>query len=553
MAGRLPALRASADGLLAAHRSDAERLEAIRETLRRIAVEPVANATLLALANGTIARYTMVRLLIAESRATVASRKTALDALEADATGLETEDDLDRRVDAIGRRARATVVLDALCAQGIACVQHPTIMEIAAENAPDRAAACEEAQDALIALMALNVTPAGPQNETLLTRASRIAEDAIRNATLQGLATLSDEAPNTALLTDLLTPVPQASGEPDDPALRPLVGLALVNAIPAYCPAPGLPIPPTVGIDPITPALAANASGGIALPDPVPQCCALGSCGTCCDNDACRGGIPPPVIFLHGHAFNRDTSAAYSLDAFDRIQELLESDGYLGMGTLDLSQSDIPAGSWSRAGAPITVKASYYYDVYASPDNALLVQTKTENIDTYAIRLRDIIDETRRRAGRERVTIIAHSMGGLVTRRYLQIFGEGSVARVIMIGTPNHGIAGSVADYCTLLGEDLECRDMKEESLFLNKLERASIPGIPVSVIIGTGCDTDGEDGDGVVTATNAALSWATNRYLNGTCDGLTTLHTTMLDTDRYPETYAILREDLVTVSPAVS
>ncbi len=41
--------------------------------------------------------------------------------------------------------------------------------------------------------------------------------------------------------------------------------------------------------------------------------------------------------------------------------------------------------------------------------------------------------------GAARVTLIGHSMGGLVSRAYLRRFGAGRVATLITIGTPHHG------------------------------------------------------------------------------------------------------------------
>lgn len=365
-----------------------------------------------------------------------------------------------------------------------------------------------------------------------------------RDAALTALASIPG-APHTAQLTAILLAQPtNAPITLNDTGIEPLVGIALIDMYPSTCAAPPNITLPTPGIAPYSATTIPATNGTITLPDTVPQCCVLGECHACCDDSACRSAIEPPIIFIHGHAFNQGTSAEYSLDAFDLIQRHLESDGWLDTGTIALSD-DVHANSWTRAGVPVSTKASYYLDVYAGADNAVLVQTKSESIDTYVLKLNDIIEETRHRTGQDKVIIVAHSMGGLVTRRYLQVFGDEHIARVIMFGTPNHGLEGSIAGYCSLLGEDLECRDMQPDSLFLNKLERSGEPSIPVSVIIGQGCDTDGKDGDGVVTVDSATLPYARNLYFNGTCDGFSTLHTAMLDIERYPEAYAYLLQEL--------
>lgn len=58
--------------------------------------------------------------------------------------------------------------------------------------------------------------------------------------------------------------------------------------------------------------------------------------------------------------------------------------------------------------------------------------------------LKPWIDEAKKRSGSKQVDIIAHSMGGLVTRSYVQSDGyENDVRKFAMIGTPNKG-AGNV-------------------------------------------------------------------------------------------------------------
>jgi pimeloyl-ACP methyl ester carboxylesterase len=56
--------------------------------------------------------------------------------------------------------------------------------------------------------------------------------------------------------------------------------------------------------------------------------------------------------------------------------------------------------------------------------------------------LKKWIDEAKRIAGTSKVNIIAHSMGGLVTRAYIQSIGfDNDIDRFAMVGTPNHGSA----------------------------------------------------------------------------------------------------------------
>ena len=49
------------------------------------------------------------------------------------------------------------------------------------------------------------------------------------------------------------------------------------------------------------------------------------------------------------------------------------------------------------------------------------------------------VERLRRATGAERITLVCHSMGGLVARAYLRAHGHHAVARVVTIDTPHHG------------------------------------------------------------------------------------------------------------------
>ena len=150
-----------------------------------------------------------------------------------------------------------------------------------------------------------------------------------------------------------------------------------------------------------------------------------------------------------------------------------------------------------------------------------------------------------------KVNIIAISMGGLVARKYMQIFGDESVYKFIAIGSPHKGIIGNVAGLCPVFGESKECIDMQQNSLFLNRLNDPSRQPSAAKIfnIIGKGCFRDGKDGDGIVLAEQASLKGTTNAkefFVNGTCSGrFGYFHTDLLDVDKYPEVYRIISEIL--------
>lgn len=288
------------------------------------------------------------------------------------------------------------------------------------------------------------------------------------------------------------------------------------------------------------------------LSDNPPICCVFNDCKPCCNDNSCKNDPKTfPIIFLHGHSFAEGNSPEFSLDAFNKIQDKLQDDGYLNVGIVSLysKNEQLEPGIWGMSGKPVTVKVSYYYDAFRKDDKYIVVPTNSENIDTYALRLKDLIDIVKERTNKPKVSIIAHSMGGLVARRYMQIFGSANIDKLVMIGTPNKGIAGEVSSYCKLFGENRECNDMKENSIFLNKLnDPLSQPAnIKLYMVIGQGCKMDSGDGDGVVLVENAKLDNAEYYFVNGTCGSVigNKLHTDMLDTDKYPETYNRITEIL--------
>ena len=287
-----------------------------------------------------------------------------------------------------------------------------------------------------------------------------------------------------------------------------------------------------------------------SLPETAPMCCIFGQCSPCCQSNEC-GSNPSlyPVLLLHGHSFNSDNSPDYSLDAFNKLISALEKDGYVNAGTITpiSNLSEVREGEWGLSSKPIAVKGSYYLVSYYNIGGYTVGQQKSENIETYSIRLKELVDLLKFRTGRDKVIIVAHSMGGLVARSYLQIFGANDIDRLILIATPNEGVEGSASDYCPILGENKECRDMSKGSIFLRKLNdplRAA-KGVKIVNIVATGCKMGSSMGDGVVLEGNAILADAENFFVNGTCTKLETLHTSVLNVKAYPEVYEAIENSL--------
>ncbi len=284
-----------------------------------------------------------------------------------------------------------------------------------------------------------------------------------------------------------------------------------------------------------------------SLKENFPVCCFFGTCNICCYNKTCDYPSLIPVIFVHGHAFNKEDSPDYSLDGFDKLQKIFYEGGYIDGGIiLPISKySDIGEGEWGVHGRPVVVKTSYYYNVYGEEGQLKAIPQTSENITTYARRLKEIVDIVKYRTGKSKVNIIAHSMGGLVARKYLQIYGEDSVYKLIMIGTPNFGLRGEVIEFCPVTGEKKECEDMSAGSAFLKKLSNFVPRQTKMSTITGVGCAMGYGDGDGVVLSRDSSLPYAKDYKIEGNCSFTNLLHVEMLDTNKYPKAYSVIKEIL--------
>ncbi|MBS3119780.1 hypothetical protein J4475_03065 [Candidatus Woesearchaeota archaeon] len=144
------------------------------------------------------------------------------------------------------------------------------------------------------------------------------------------------------------------------------------------------------------------------------KCCTFSQCQACLD-----GGEPAiPVLFIHGHALNDQNTPALAMNAFTKLQSRLQDDGFINAGELDLSRAfaDVKQGEWGMSGRPVTARASYYYIAHYAIGGVTLGAQKSERIENYAIRLKDIIALLKYRTGSSKVNIVAHSMGGKVCK-----------------------------------------------------------------------------------------------------------------------------------------
>ena len=148
------------------------------------------------------------------------------------------------------------------------------------------------------------------------------------------------------------------------------------------------------------------------------------------------------------------------------------------------------------------------------------------SIEDFADALHAQVERITLGCGQPRVVLVCHSMGGLAARRYLQVRGEGRVARLVTIASPHHGTALANA------GLGLNARQMCRGCDFLSELDRAESrtkPGIPALSIY--------TPHDNLVSPQDTSvLSWARNVAIPGVG------HIEIIGSER---TFGVLLEEL--------
>jgi len=443
------------------------------------------------------------------------------------------------------------IVSDMLCEITKTCIIHPSINELALKSEFNLDSACKDIDELRNKYQEINITiyPLFTAKnystaEDFWNNVSQKIINIKKNIIQNYLEELNMSYLNAEIIDSFLVKEPIVETETDD-SIVPALFIELNKYLPDSCKEINITFET---LNDIIIEVKEFPVFNILFEEPSPRACIFNKCEGYCETQDCRNDPDKfPVLFLHGHAVNKESSAEYSLEGFNEIQKKLEEQGYINAGSITLfTARNIPEGILGLPNAPLTLRVSYYFDVFKQPENYIVVQAKSENIEAYSIRLKELIDEVKYKTAKPKVKIIAFSMGGLVARKYLQLFGDNNVDRLILIGTPNKGISGNVADYCPIVGEKLECEDMNVNSLFMNKLNRGNLPDMPIYNIIGVGCEMGKETGDGTVLKENALLEGAKNYIINGTCRSkIRPLHLDLRDINLYPEVYDIISKAL--------
>ncbi|PJE81686.1 hypothetical protein COU58_01210 [Candidatus Pacearchaeota archaeon CG10_big_fil_rev_8_21_14_0_10_32_42] len=275
------------------------------------------------------------------------------------------------------------------------------------------------------------------------------------------------------------------------------------------------------------------------LKEPSPICCLNNECYPCMED----ANLNYPIILIHGHNFNKKLSVETSLDALNGLSQSFENDGYINAGSLYQNTYDeLSKGYLGKVNRSVIFKPTYYLDPSKEGD-PFAMNSEWGDMDTYASRLNEIILNVKYLTGKDKVILVAHSMGGLVVRRNIQLYGGEEIEKLILVTVPNHGVDGFVLNYCSFFGVDVECAQMDKSSSFMNLINEAPELKVPTYNLVGLGCFWENSVGDGIVKNESAYFEGVENLFFNGKCNGFDFFHGNVFDTSLYPEIYETIKK----------
>ncbi len=83
-----------------------------------------------------------------------------------------------------------------------------------------------------------------------------------------------------------------------------------------------------------------------------------------------------------------------------------------------------------------------------------------------------VVDRVKQQTGASKVSLVGQSQGGVLARAYVKWFGPDSVADVVAIGAPQHGVLGPAAFFRTVMPDCLACPDLSKGSAFMRELNK---------------------------------------------------------------------------------
>jgi len=194
-----------------------------------------------------------------------------------------------------------------------------------------------------------------------------------------------------------------------------------------------------------------------------------------------------PVLLVHG--FQCDLKHP-SLTQFN-FREMWEpmAKALTGNNWNNVAKVDDPTHTWyklNNAGENdfIVYISNYSYAEEDSKEKFIFHGPTLDDIRNYAQNLATEIEKVKEETGANKIEIVAHSMGGLVSRTYIESSDfynlpysyNDDVGRLITLGSPHHGSPLAIIHkYHPFITDCLACDQMKEGSDFLNILNYGRI------------------------------------------------------------------------------
>ncbi|MCF7872030.1 alpha/beta fold hydrolase [Candidatus Woesearchaeota archaeon] len=192
---------------------------------------------------------------------------------------------------------------------------------------------------------------------------------------------------------------------------------------------------------------------------------------------------------------------------------------------------------------PFLFRYSYYLDSVLGEDKI----SNEASISEYSERLDFFIDNVLNLTGANKVDILAHSMGGLVSRKYVLDNGPEKINNMILVGTPNNGITKTISNVCPVFGSKRECDEMKKDSDFILALNSNVNNTLVDNTYLfgGVGCFLDGFASDGVVILPNLNLTGVPLILINMSCSKMNFIHNDLLNPEIFPSIYTSIENIL--------
>lgn len=223
----------------------------------------------------------------------------------------------------------------------------------------------------------------------------------------------------------------------------------------------------------------------------------------CCDGGEYRDkeGLYP-VIFVHGHTFEGgEGDVQTSLSTFNYMSDYLSKKGYLEKSLLyPESSEDLVENSWSYCNKPVVVRVTYYDGLVTGTTH-----NYKDRIADYSPVLKKQIDSILKASNKDKAIIVAHSMGGILSRYYIKYDGgDHKVYKLITLGSPHYGIRQWL-DFWSPFGAK-ESQQMTSDSDFLSSLNLPIDSLVPTYTISGNNNGCTFQDCDGVVYVESSQL-----------------------------------------------